>query len=109
MVQHKRRVFMLKVMAGSAALAFPLVQAAEAESTEKLTEADPYARSMGFRLDTNNVDQAKYPRHDAATQQCAKCQLYDGKPGDAVGPCSFYGGRLVPPTGWCRNFKVKKA
>lgn len=109
MLSPNRRVFMLRVAAGTSVVACGAALAAEAESTEKLTEADPYARSMGFRLDTNAVDKAKYPRHDAATQQCSKCQLFDGKPSDAVGPCSFYGGRLVPPTGWCRNFKVRKA
>ena len=100
-----RRSFVLHVLAGSAALSCAAAQAEE----ERVTEADPYARSMGFRLDTNQVDQAKYPRHDAATQSCSKCQLYDGKTGEAWGPCSFYGGRLVSPNGWCRNFKVRKA
>ena len=108
-----RRIFVLHAVAGGSALPALSAFAADAPasapvSTVKLTEIDPYAKTMGFRLDTNNVDQAKYPRHDT-TQHCAKCQLFSGKEGDAVGPCSFYGGRLVPPTGWCRNFKVKKA
>lgn len=101
-----RRVFMLRVVAGSSALV--AAQLSQAEE-EKMTEADPYAKSMGFRTDTNRVDKARYPRHDAATQQCNKCQLYSGKPGDPLGPCSFFGGRLVAPTGWCRNFKALKA
>lgn len=108
-----RRTFFLQVIAtGSvaASAAAPLLAAEEKKrSTVKLTEADSYAKSMGFRVDTNNVDQVKYPRHDPATQQCSKCQLFSGKPDEEVGPCSFYGGRLVPPTGWCRNFKVRKA
>jgi hypothetical protein len=106
MTPHNRRIFVLHVIAGGLAAGTGLVSAAEAD--ERVTEADPYAKSMGFRLDTNQVDQAKYPRHDA-TQQCNKCQLYDGKPGEALGPCSFYGGRLVSVNGWCRNFKVRKA
>jgi hypothetical protein len=107
---RQRRSFVLHLLAGGSAAAAGLpVRAADAVSTVRLTESDAYAKSMGFRLDTNQVDQAKYPRHDAATQQCSKCQLFSGKEGDAVGPCSFYGGRLVPPTGWCRNFKVRKA
>lgn len=100
-----RRVFLLKAIAASSAL---VVARSHAEETERVTEADPYAKSMGFKLDTSQVDQAKYPRHDA-TQHCAVCQLYSGKAGDALGPCSFYGGRLVAPTGWCRNFKALKA
>jgi hypothetical protein len=104
-----RRTFMLQVITATSAAAAPWAMAADEPTTVKLTEADPYARSMGFRLDTHKVDQAKYPRHDAATQQCSKCQLYSGAPGAAEGPCSFYGGRLVPVTGWCRNFKVRQA
>jgi hypothetical protein len=103
--QDTRRVFILKLITATAAAS--AVQRAAAE-TEKLTEADAYAKSMGFRLDTTKVDQAKYPRHEAASQQCGKCQLYDAKAG-GLGECSFYGGRLVPEGGWCRNFKVKKA
>jgi hypothetical protein len=103
--QITRRVFILKLVTATAAAA--AVQRVAAE-TEKLTEADAYAKSMGFRLDTTKVDQAKYPRHEAASQQCSKCQLYDAK-ASGLGECSFYGGRLVPEGGWCRNFKVKKA
>lgn len=106
MNDNQRRVFLLRAFAGAAACAAAPWAGAE---EEKVTETDPYAKSMGFRLDTNKVDQTRYPRHDAATQQCSKCQLFSGKPGDALGPCSFFGGRLVAPTGWCRNFKALKA
>ena len=103
---ENRRSFVLKVITGTGVMAAAAHAGAE---EEKVTESDPYAKSMGFRLDTKNVDQARYPRHDPATQQCNKCQLYSGKPGDSWGPCSFYGGRLVSPNGWCRNFKAPKA
>lgn len=107
MQSRSRRTFMLKVIAGTSALAISPARAAPAP-TEKVTESDPYARSMGFKVDTNAVDKAKYPRHDAATQQCNKCQLFSAEPGAELGTCSFFK-RLVPPTGWCKNFKVKKA
>ncbi len=100
----QRRTFMLQLVAGSSAIALGTARAEE----ERVTEADPYAKSMGFKLDSTQVDQARYPRH-TADQTCAKCQLYSGKPGEALGPCSFYGGRLVSQNGWCRNFKVRKA
>lgn len=108
MQSNNRRTFVLQIIAGSSALASGALKAAGEPALDAVTEADPYARSMGFRLDTTKVDQAKYPRHDVS-QNCAKCQLYDGKPGEALGPCSFYGGRLVSMNGWCRNFKVRKA
>jgi hypothetical protein len=105
MDSRSRRTFILQVIAGTTALAVTPVRAAP---TDKVTEADPYAKSMGFKVDTNQVDKVKYPRHDAATQQCNKCQLYSGEPGDELGSCSFFK-RMVPPTGWCKNFKVRKA
>jgi High potential iron-sulfur protein len=106
--RHNRRIFMLQVVAGASAVVASTNAPAQ-KSTDKLTETDPYAKSMGFKLDTNNVDKARYPRHDAATQQCSKCQLFSGKAGEPDGPCSFYGGRIVPVAGWCRNFKPPKA
>lgn len=110
MTQPNRRVFMMQVVTGASALAAANVMAQDKPvSTVKLTEDDKYAKSMGFRYDTTKVDQAKYPRHDAATQQCSKCQLYSGKEGEEWGPCSFFGHRLVNHNGWCRNFKVIKA
>jgi hypothetical protein len=102
-----RRTFTIHLATASSALAVNLAVAAE-ESTEKVTEADPYAKSMGFRVDTAQVDQAKYPRHEVS-QHCSECQLFSGKAGEPIGPCSFYGGRLVPINGWCRNFRVRKA
>ena len=107
-----RRVFTLRVIAGSSLLAATGLQAQEAKevkvSSEKLTEADPYAKSMGFRVNTANADKVKFPRHDVS-QKCSECQLFSGKASEPLGPCSFYGGRQVPVDGWCRNFKVKKA
>lgn len=105
---NHRRVFMLRVACGATALAAGQAMAADPVSTEKLTEGDAYAKSMGFRLDTTKVDKAKFPRH-APDQKCSTCQLYSGAPGAEWGPCSFFGGRLVNKDGWCRNFKVKKA
>lgn len=111
MNECNRRVFTLHVIAGSSLLTATALHAQEKEvkvSSEKLTEADPYAKSMGFRLNTANADKVKFPRHDVS-QKCSECQLYSGKAGEPYGPCSFYGGRQVPADGWCRNFKVKKA
>jgi len=106
MNSHHRRTFILRLI-GSGTL-LNAAQARAAEESDKVAETDPYPKSMGFRLDTANVDQAKFPRH-TVEQHCSECQLFSGKPGEPIGPCSFYGGRLVPVKGWCRNFKVKKA
>jgi len=101
-----RRVFMMQVVAGGAVLAGS--QAARAQAPEKLTETDPYAKSMGFKFDTTKVDAARYPRH-TNEQKCSKCQLWDGKAGAEWAACSFFGDRHTPANGWCKNFKVVKA
>lgn len=103
-----RRVFMLRVACGTSVMAAGHALAADPVSTEKLTETDAYAKSMGFRLDTTKVDAKRFPRH-APDQKCSNCQLYSGATAAEWGPCSFFGGRLVSKDGWCRNFKVKKA
>lgn len=104
-MKNNRRAFMIKVVAGVAA-ATVLPQVAHA-TTEKLSESDPYAKSMGFKLHSEEVDKAKYKRW-TAEQQCSKCQLWGGKAGDEYGECSFFE-RYTPSGGWCKNFKAKKA
>ena len=104
-----RRTFMLRAVAATAVLGSARLQAAEKEETsdEPVLETDSYPKSMGFRIDTAKVDQVKFPRHDVS-QHCSECQLFSGKAGEPTGHCSFYGGRVVPVNGWCRNFKPKK-
>jgi High potential iron-sulfur protein len=106
MQSQQRRVFMLKAVAGATGLAAPVSVWADATAVP-VKETDAYPKSMGFKLDTKNVDKAKFPRHEAS-QKCSECQLFSGKAGEALGPCSFFK-RMVPPDGWCRNFKQRKA
>lgn len=103
---QNRRVFMLHAVAGTAALSVPAAVMAQG-AANAVKETDAYPKSMGFRLKTEDVDKAKFPRHTVA-QKCSECQLYSGKTGDPLGTCSFFK-REVPPEGWCRNFKPKKA
>ncbi len=103
---HNRRVFMLHAIAGTTALAAHGSAGAQ-DATDPVKETDPYPKSMGFRLNTANVDQAKFPRHEVS-QKCSECQLFSGKPGQPTGTCSFFK-RVVPIDGWCRNFKPRKA
>jgi hypothetical protein len=105
MTPHHRRIFLIN--AGLAGCAFVTTQSSLA-AEPKLSESDAYPKSMGFKLDTKTVDKTRYPRH-TVEQYCGRCQLYDGSPTDAAGPCSFYGGRIVPTNGWCKNFKLNKS
>ena len=97
-----RRVFMLTVAGGSAALTL----GARAQAPAKLDEKDPQAVALGYVADTTKADKAKYPKH-AADQKCSNCQLYTGKAGDKSGPCSLFAGKQVAADGWCSAW-VKK-
>jgi predicted DCC family thiol-disulfide oxidoreductase YuxK len=99
-----RRQFSIALPA--AALALAASRAASAQAS-RLEETDPQAVALGYRHDAGQVDARKFPTF-AAGRNCANCQLYTGKPGDASGPCGAVGGKLVDAKGWCIAW-VKRA
>ena len=103
---HNRRVFMLHTLVGASVVATAR-KAHAAGETEAVKETDAYPKSMGFRLNTADVDKVKYPRH-TLEQRCSQCQLFKNTAGESTGNCSFFK-RSVPVDGWCRNFKQVKA
>lgn len=105
MTSSQRRSFIINVCAGAGALAASRVMAADAAPV--LTESDPQAVALGYRLDSSKVDRAKYPQHQP-TQMCSHCNFFQGKPADAMAPCQIFAGKQVSAKGWCSAF-VKKA
>ena len=99
-----RRSFMMQVAGTGAAWAG--IQGV-AHAAPPVDEADPQAKSLGYRKDTTQVDDRQYPKH-AAAQKCSACQLYQGKPGDAAGACGIFAGKEVSASGWCSAW-MKKA
>ncbi len=99
-----RRHFVISIP--SAALALAAWRTAAAQPA-RLEESDPQAAALGYRHDATKVDAKKYPAYTAG-RNCANCQLYMGKTGDAWGACSAFGGKLVNAKGWCVAW-VKKA
>jgi hypothetical protein len=97
-----RRQFVLKFvpLAGAAAM-LPRVALAD---VPVLTEADPMAKAMGFRLKTADADQAKYPKH-TTDQMCAKC-LHFTVPGADSAKCDLFS-KMVPKGGWCSGFSKR--
>jgi len=64
------------------------------------------AVGLGYREDTHKVDDKKFPKH-AEAQTCASCQLFQGGPKDAAGPCSLFAGKQVAGGGWCSAWTKK--
>jgi hypothetical protein len=104
MNDNNRRTFMLQVVAAGAALA--AVQAKAQGAGPQVAETDPQAAALGYKPDTTKVDAKKYPNHTAA-QNCAGCQLFQGKPKDASGGCPLFAGKQVMATGWCSAWAKK--
>jgi hypothetical protein len=97
-----RRSFLQAVpVTGAALLGTRIAFAAD------LDPKDPTAVALGYVTDATKVDKAKFPKF-AAGQDCATCQLYQGKAGDASGACPLFAGKTVAAKGWCSAF-VKKA
>jgi hypothetical protein len=83
------------------------VGAAQAADLPKLSEDDPTAKALGYKHDTNAVDQAKFPNHKP-DQHCANCKLVQGEAQDGWIRCQLFPGKLVNTNGWCAGW-VKKA
>ena len=99
-----RRTFMLQAVATS--LALGAAQAHAQGTGAQLAESDPQAMALGYKQDTTKVDAKKYPNHTVA-QECANCQLYQGKAKEAAGPCALFAGKQVAAAGWCSAWNKK--
>lgn len=98
MTNTSRRRFIISVAAvggcASASTAF-------AQAGVHVDEADEQAVALGYRHETTKVDAKKYPQH-AATQHCANCSFWQGKPDDAWAGCAMFGRKQVAKGGWCQ-------
>lgn len=102
---HKsRRTFL--VGGASLASAVGLSRAAFAQAPAKLSETDPTALGLGYKEDATKVDTAKFPKY-AAGQTCSNCLFYQGKAGDATGPCQIFPAKVVSAKGWCNTYTKK--
>lgn len=101
-MQSRRSFIQIVPVAGAALLA-----GREAFAQAKLEESDAQAKALGYLHDATKVDKAKQPKF-VAGQNCANCQLFQGKAGDAWGGCPLFAGKQVNGKGWC-NAWVKKA
>ena len=105
-MKQTRRMWMMNVVTGLGA--FALTPLSSFAAYEKLTESDAYGKTLGFRLNTEDVDKVKWKRW-TAEQHCSNCQLWTANNAEKTyGDCSFFE-RSTPQSGWCKNYKAKKA
>lgn len=97
--QPSRREFVLKLIAGGVTAAGAGLTHAQAGA--HVEESDETAVTLGYKHDTTKVDAAKYPKH-AATQHCANCSFWQGKPDDPWAGCAMFGRKHVANAGWCQ-------
>ena len=97
----RRSLIQLAPVAGITLLGSRFVFAAELDPKE------PQAAALGYVTDATKTDKVKFPTY-VAGQDCATCQLYQGKAGVATGGCPLFAGKTVAAKGWCSAF-VKKA
>jgi hypothetical protein len=102
MLMQTRRKFIQIVPVAGATMMWGSTAFAQAN----LDENDPQAKALGYAADAAKVDKAKQPKF-AAGQNCANCQLFQGKPTDAAGVCPLFAGKQVAAKGWCSAW-VKK-
>jgi hypothetical protein len=102
-----RREFIVQFGLGSAALvaSYGMPQGAIAEGT-MVAENDPQAVALGYKVDANKADKAKFPKY-AAGQQCGNCALYQGNAGGASGGCPLFAGKQVSAKAWCSAWSKK--
>ena len=81
---------------------------AQAKALPHLAESDATASALGYREDSKKVDAKKYANHKPG-QDCDDCIQFEGKKGEAFGPCKIFPGKAVSAKGWCSAFQPKKA
>jgi hypothetical protein len=86
----------------------PAPAPAPAPSLSPLDPADPMATALAFSSDSTKVSASANPTF-TPDQKCATCAQFQGKAGDASGPCTIFPGKTVPSGGWCKVWAKKPA
>jgi High potential iron-sulfur protein len=100
----RRAVVKAGLIAGVTVPVFGLT--ARAAALTPLDPSDPLAAAMNFVTDNSKVNAAANPTFKP-TQMCGNCAQFQGKAGDATGPCTIFAGHSVPKGGWCKVWAQK--
>jgi hypothetical protein len=102
-MKSSRRTFLITSIGAVSALALSREALADAP---KVTESDPTAQALGYKMDATKVDKAKFAKY-AAGEECDNCSFYQGKSTDAFAPCPMFAGKQVAAKGWCSAYNKK--
>ncbi|MFP3556159.1 high-potential iron-sulfur protein [Paraburkholderia sp. SIMBA_049] len=98
-----RREFIMGSVMGLGLAAFlPSV----AYAAEELSESNPSAVALGYRVNATKVDKVKFPKY-VAGQQCANCQFYQGSATTKSATCPLFTGKTVEGAGWCNGYVMR--
>lgn len=100
---NNRRAFLATTVCGIAGISVVTVGHVNAQTM--VAETDPQAAALGYKANTAQVDQKKFPKH-TAEQKCSNCQLYQSKAADN-GACTIFPGKMVAAAGWCSAYQKK--
>lgn len=109
---HARRRFVLCCLTGAGAAALWTAGAgtagsrAEAAAAQRVSPAEPLAKALGYTENAATVDRSHFPTYMPG-QMCEKCRFYQGKAGQAWGPCQIFMSKDVNAHGWCASFAMK--
>ncbi|MEI6001889.1 high-potential iron-sulfur protein [Paraburkholderia bengalensis] len=98
-----RREFITASLGCAVTLYATLAANRDARADEKLNEADPAAKAVGYVADAAKVDKGHFPAYKAG-QTCNNCSLFQGSPKDAWGGCTLFGTKQVAGGGWCSSY-----
>ena len=98
---NRRRFF--QITAATAALLGSLPRRAWAALPHLSVDKSPTAKALNYV-----EDDTKAPAPHKPGQDCTACVHYQGKAGEAYGPCALFPGFDVNAKGWCSGFDAKK-
>ena len=97
----RRRFF--QIAAATVALLGALPRRAWAALPHLSVDKSPTAKALNYVED----DTKAAPPHKPG-QDCTACVHYQGKAGQAYGPCALFPGFDVNAKGWCSGFDARK-
>ncbi len=107
-IDLKRRNILKQSIFGATAVAAASIFSGNVYATDELpelTEDDPMAVGLGYKIDTATVDATLQTKH-TADQNCTNCALYTSKTDD-LGTCVIFAGKQVSAIGWCTAWAAK--